>query len=106
MRFTLTLAALVQLAAGTMAAQTNLERVVNGAFTPSHDYDLVHQRIEVRNFDWDSTSFDGRVTTTLVSRRPGLERVTLDMDRRLEVRTATSGGRDVGYERPGSSLKK
>ena len=103
-RFTLTLAALVQLAAGTMAAQTNLERVVNGAFTPSHDYDLVHQRIEVRNFDWDSTSFDGRVTTTLVSRRPGLERVTLDMDRRLEVRTATSGGRDVGYERPGDSL--
>ena len=26
------------------------------------------------------------------------------MDRRLEVRTATSGGRDVGYERPGDSL--
>ena len=43
-----------------------LERVVNGCDTPSHDYDLIHQRIEVGNFDWDSTAFDGRVTTTLV----------------------------------------
>jgi len=32
---------------------------------------LVHQRIEVQNFDWDSTSLDGRVTTTLVALRPG-----------------------------------
>jgi len=33
------------LAAAPLAAQTNLERVVNGGFTPSHDYDLIHQRI-------------------------------------------------------------
>ena len=51
------------------AAQSNLERVVNGGYTPSHDFDLIHQRIEVRNFDWDSTSLDGRVTTTVRPRR-------------------------------------
>ena len=85
-------------------AQTNLERVVNGAFTPSHDYDLVHQRIEVKNFDWDSTSFDGRVTTTAVSRRPGLDAVVLDMERRLEVRSVVTRGKTLAYDRPADSL--
>jgi len=31
-----------------------------------------------QNFDWDSTSLDGRVTTTLVALRPGLDSVILD----------------------------
>ena len=39
--------------APSLAAQSNAERVVNGWYTPSHDFDLLHQRIEVRNFDWD-----------------------------------------------------
>ncbi len=67
------------------AAQSNAERVVNDAYTRSHDYDLVHQRIEVRNFDWDSTSLDGRVTTTLVALRPGMDSVILDAGKRLVV---------------------
>jgi aminopeptidase N len=103
-RFSLTLAALAPLAVAAASAQTNLERVVNGAFTPTHDYDLVHQRIEVGNFDWDSTSFDGRVTTTVVSRRPGLDAVVLDMERRLEVRSVTAAGKAVAYDRPADSL--
>ncbi|HEX6668457.1 MAG TPA: M1 family aminopeptidase, partial [Gemmatimonadales bacterium] len=86
------------------AAQTNLARVVNGAFTPSHDYDLIHQRIEVRNFDWDSASFDGRVATTVISLRPGLQAVVLDMERRLEVRSVTAGGKALPYDRPSDSL--
>jgi aminopeptidase N len=86
------------------AAQTNLARVVNGAFTPPHDYDLIHQRIEVKNFDWDSTSFDGRVTTTAVSLRPGLQAVVLDMERRLEVRSVTAGRKALPYDRPSDSL--
>ncbi len=88
-----------------LAAQSNLERVVNGSYTPSHDYDLIHQRIEVKNFDWDSTAFDGRVGTTVVSLRPGLDAVVLDMGRRLEVRTVT-GPRNAPLEfsRPGDSL--
>src|SRR5439155_15932515 len=36
------------------AAQSNEERVANDVYTRTHDYDLVHQRIEVRSFDWDS----------------------------------------------------
>ena len=85
-------------------AQSNLERVVNGDYTPSHDFDLLHQRIEVKNFDWGSTSFDGRVTTTVASMRPGLQRVVLDMERRMEVRSVTAAGKTLAYDRPGDSL--
>ena len=69
----------------SLATQSNAERVGNDHYARSHDYDLVHQRIEVRNFDWDSTSLDGRVTTTLVALRPGLDSVILDAGKRLVV---------------------
>ncbi len=98
------------LAVPPLTAQSNLERVVNGAFTASHDYDLIHQRIEVGNFDWDSTTFDGRVTTTLVSLRPALDSIVLDMGRTLEVRSVTPSCRagrrcpGLAYTRPGDSL--
>ena len=84
--------------------------MVGGYYTSSHDYDLVHQRIEVKNFDWDSTAFDGRVTTTLVSLSPGLDSVVLDMDRRLAVRSVAPACRrgrsctDLAFTRPGDSL--
>src|SRR2546426_12435221 len=84
MRLPLGCTALLALAT-PLAAQANAERVVNDAYPRSHDYDLVHQRIEVRNFDWDSTSLDGRVTTTLVALRPGLDSVILDAGARLVV---------------------
>src|SRR5438128_1560384 len=84
MRLPLTYATLLALAA-PVAAQSNAERVVNDAYARSHDYDLVHQRIEVRNFDWDSTSLDGHVTTTLVAQRAGLDSVILDAGKRLVV---------------------
>ncbi len=70
--------------------QTNAERILSGRDTPSHDFDLIHQRIEVRNFDWNATAFDARVTITVVSLRPGLDAVTLDMGRRLAVRSVTA----------------
>ena len=50
----------------------------------------VHQRIEVKSFDWDSTSLrragdhDGRLAAARTSTR-----VVLDMGRRLEVRSVT-----------------
>src|SRR3989442_15570509 len=47
-----------------LVAQSNAARMANDAYTRSHDYDLIHQHIDVRNFDWDSTSLDGRVTTS------------------------------------------
>ena len=77
--------------AAPLRAQTNAERIANDHYTRSHDYDLIHQRIEVSNFDWDSTSFDGRVATTLVARRPGLDSVILDAGAKLHVKTVTAG---------------
>ncbi len=88
-------------AGAPLAAQTNLERVVNGGFTPSHDYDLIHQRIEIRNFDWDSITFDARVATTLVARRPRVDSVVLDMGKMLVVRSVTPSR---GFGRPNDSL--
>src|SRR2546423_7363360 len=84
MRLALSCAALLALAA-PVAAQSNAERVVNDAYTRSHDYDLVHQRIEVRNFDWDSTSLDGRATPTLGALRPGLDSAVFDAGKGLAV---------------------
>ena len=79
-------AALLLAAPMAAAAQSNAERIANDTYTRSHDYDLVHQRIELKNFDWDSTSLDGRVTTTLVALRPGLDSVILDAGHGLAVR--------------------
>ena len=79
---------------------------MNGWDTPSHDYDLIHQRIEVGNFDWDSTSFDGRVTTTAVARRDrGSTPSGLDMERKLEVRAVTGRPSEaLKFDRPGDTL--
>src|SRR5256885_214237 len=86
-------------------AQSNAELVTNDAYPRSHDYDLVHQRIEVRNFDWDSTMFDGRVTTTLVALRPGLDSVILDAGSRLIMaRIADGRGATLRSERHGDTL--
>ena len=88
-----------------LAAQSNAERMTNDAYTRSHDYDLVHQRIELRNFNWDSTSFDGRVTTTLVALRPGLDSVILDAGARLVVGGITDNrGRMLRSDRHGDTL--
>src|SRR5712664_74478 len=85
MRLLLPLALLVGSSSAPGLAQSNAERIANDTYTRSRDYDLVHQRIEVRNFDWDSTSLDGRVTTTLVALRPGLDSVILDAGKRIAV---------------------
>src|SRR3989440_558622 len=97
MRLLLPLVVLVGSASAPALAQSNAERVANDTYSRSHDYDVVHQRIEVRNFDWDSTSLDGRVTTTLAALRPGLDSMILDAGKRLVVTrvvdvTAKKGG--------------
>jgi aminopeptidase N len=84
-----TTAVLTLLPSFVLAQQTNAERILSGRDTPSHDFDLIHQRIEVANFDWDAPAFDGNVTTTLVSLRPGLDSVVLSMGKRLAVRRVT-----------------
>ncbi|HEU4787051.1 MAG TPA: M1 family aminopeptidase, partial [Gemmatimonadaceae bacterium] len=86
--FAVTLAAAP--AFGQKTDNPNLERMTNDAYTRSHDYDLVHQRISVRDFDWDSLSFTGRVVTTLVARRAAMDSVVLDAGARLAIRAVTS----------------
>ncbi len=87
------------------AQQTNAERILSGRDTPSHDFDLIHQRIEVGNFDWDATAFDGNVVTTLAVLRPGLDSIVLNMGRRLAVRSVTNArGSALKYSRVGDSI--
>ena len=74
---------LAAMAAPPVAAQTNAELVNSEHYTRRRPYDLVHQRIEVGGFDWDSSAFDGSVTTTAVASHSRLARITLDMGRLL-----------------------
>jgi len=85
--------------------QTNAERILSGRDTPSHDYDLIHQRIEVANFDWNATAFDGEVTTTIVSLRPGLDSIVMDMGKRLAVRSVTMNPVGRGVQRPSATTR-
>src|SRR5882762_5776493 len=93
-------------AAASLDAQSNAERMANDHYTRSHDYDLIHQRIELSNFDWDSTSFDGKVATTLVARRPGLDSVILDAGAKLVLKSVTGvgGGSTLRTARHGDTL--
>jgi aminopeptidase N len=89
----------------TAAAQSNAERMATDWYTPSHDYDLLHQRIELGNFDWDSTSFDGKVATTLVALRAGMDSVILDAGPKLRLSSAiNSRGDSLRTARAGDTL--
>jgi aminopeptidase N len=91
--------------ATAQAQDVNAARVIQGSYSRSHDYDLVHQRIEVRNFDWDSTSFDGHVATTVIARRPGLDSLVLDAGHLLDIESATSpDGTALRTSRHGDTL--
>lgn len=100
-----TLLAILVIAATQAAAQSNAERMANDRYTRSHDYDLVDQRIALRGFDWDSTSFEGRVVTTLLARRPGLDSVILDAGAKLRItRIADGAGRTLRFATHGDTL--
>ena len=96
----------VLILARTAAAQNpNLESIANDRYTRSHDYDLVHQRIIVRDFNWDSTSFTGSVTSTLIALRPNMDSVILDAGALLGIkRIAASTGSTLRSSRHGDTL--
>jgi aminopeptidase N len=85
-------------------AQSNAERMANDRYTRSHDYDLIHQSIALKRFDWDSTAFDGQVVTTLAALRPGLDSVVLDAGHLLDVRSVTGTGGRLAFSRHGDTL--
>jgi aminopeptidase N len=102
---TLTAALVLALAAPIHAQNPNLESITNDRYTRSHDYDLVHQRIGVRDFNWDSLSFTGSVATTLIARRPGLDSVIIDAGALLGIkRVASSTGSSLRSSRHGDTL--
>src|SRR5690349_20101509 len=83
----------------------NLEAIANDRYTRSHDYDLVHQRIVLRDFNWDSLSFTGSVATTLVALRPNMDSVVLDAGALLAIgRVASSTGAVLRTSRHGDTL--
>src|SRR5947208_13123052 len=83
----LALASALTLGAATVRAQNpNLESTANDRYPRSHDYDLVHQRIVVRDFNWDSLSFTGSVASTLIALRPALDSVILDAGALLGIK--------------------
>ena len=102
---TIPVALLLSLAASPVVAQSNAALVANDHYTRSHDYDLVHQRIVVSNFDWDSTSFLGSVTTTLIALRPALDSLILDEGALLENTAVTDGrGKALRAARHGDTV--
>lgn len=84
---------------------SNAERMANDRYSRSHDYDLLHERIEIGRFDWDGLSFGGRVTVTLRALRPAFDSVILDAGALLEITDVYTGdrpaGRNVGSVRLG-----
>ena len=93
------------LVCSVVGAQVPTTWVPGNVETRSHDYDLVHQRIELRDISWDSTSLNGRVTTTLIARRPALDSVILDAAPGIVVqKAADAAGRALRTSRSGDSL--
>ena len=100
--------------AASSRAQSNVALMANDHYTRSHDYDLIHQRITLSRFNWDSASFEGKVTTTIVSKRPALSAIVLDEGRLLENtavvdragrKLATSRSADTLVVKPATPLK-
>ena len=98
--------ALVALAVASVASaqNPNLESIANDRYTRSHDYDLVHQRIVVRDFNWDATSFTGSVATTLVALRPAMDSVILDAGALLAIKRVAGSGAALRTARHGDTL--
>jgi aminopeptidase N len=98
------LAALL-LAAVAAGAQSNTERMANDRYSRSHDYDLLHERIEIGGFDWERRAFAGRVELTLRALRPSFDSVIVDAGRLLEPSEVTDGrGAPLAHSRHGDSL--
>lgn len=90
--------------AAPLAAQTNAERMANDHYSRSHDYDLVHERVELSAFNWDSTSFEGQVAVTLVALKPAFDSVILDAGHLLRFKSVTDRGGALAWAATGDTL--
>ncbi len=91
--------------AAPLRAQAPATWVPGNVETRSHDFDMVHQRIELRDIRWDSTSLNGRVITTLAARRQSLDSVILDASAGIAItRAMDAAGRALRTARRGDTL--
>jgi len=90
--------------AAPLAAQSNAERMANDHYSRSHDYDLVHERVELSAFNWDSTSFEGQLAVTLVALRPAFDSVILDAGHLLRIGAVTDRGVALAWSAAGDTL--
>jgi aminopeptidase N len=87
------------------APQSNRALMTGTQYTRTHDYDLIHQRIVLSEFNWESLSFEGNVTTTLASRRAGLDSIILDEGKLLtNSQVVDRGGQTLKTSRFGDTL--
>jgi aminopeptidase N len=96
--------------AGQTVPTTNRARQLAGHYTAPHGFDLLHQRVHVGGFDWDSLSFTGRTELTLVP-RAGADSLVLAAHRRIEVarvellpRRAGGAAAPLRFTRPRDTL--
>ncbi|HXY31291.1 MAG TPA: M1 family aminopeptidase [Gemmatimonadaceae bacterium] len=91
--------------AAPLLAQSNAERLATGHDTRSHDYDLVHQQISLKDFNWDSLTFTGRAVTTVVALRPHFDSLVLDAGALLRIRDVRGGrGERLRFAARGDTL--
>jgi aminopeptidase N len=92
-------------ATSLLHAQVPATWVPGNVETRSHDYDLLHQRIELRDISWDSTSLTGRVITTLAARRAALDSVILDASAGITItRAIDAAGHSLRTSHAGDTL--
>ena len=87
-----------------LAAQSNAERMANDHYSRSHDYDLIHERVELSAFNWDSTSFEGQLAVTLVALKPAFDSVVLDAGHLLRIKSVTDRGGALVWSTAGDTL--
>ena len=93
------------LAASGARAQSNAERMATDRYSRSHDYDLLHERIEVGEFDWERRGFAGRVELTMRALRSRFDSVIVDAGRLLQLIEVTDErGASLAYGRYGDTL--
>ncbi len=99
------LAALATTPLQAQSPQSNRTLMTGPQYTRVHDYDLIHQRIVLSQFNWESLSFEGSVTTTLASRRAGLDSIILDEGKLLtNSRIVDRSGQILKTSRVGDTL--
>ena len=103
-RTTLLSLLLAALPAGAAAAESVDVYSRPRHFARSHDYDVIHYRIQLR-FDEPTRSFTGDTTITLEPLRDGFDSCALDAETFTVTAVRDSDSKDIGFEQKPGELK-